>query len=58
MVEMAISSAFNAERRRRAEMPDNGATRWCQSQPGSTIVAQATSGPIATTSALYFRICL
>jgi hypothetical protein len=29
-----------------------------QSQPGSTSTAQATSGPITTTSALYFRICL
>ena len=29
-----------------------------QSQPGTTSTAQATSGPIATTSALYFRICL
>jgi hypothetical protein len=34
------------------------AIRVCQSQPGSTRTAQAISGPIATTSALYLRICL
>jgi hypothetical protein len=29
-----------------------------QSQPGSTSSAQAMSGPMATTNALYFKICL
>ena len=29
-----------------------------QSQPGTTSTAQATIGPITTTRALYFRICL
>jgi hypothetical protein len=29
-----------------------------QSQPGTTSTAQAASGPIATTRALYLRICL